>query len=80
MDMNIKLAVLDRIYRIYDDFEDVLLLLATKENRDHYKMNTLKPQGTEFIPNLQITVLMIPPEHRIKIKPLLDALMRIKGQ
>ena len=62
------------------NFTDVLLLLASKENRDHYKINTLKRAGAGFIPNLQITVLMIPPEHRIKIKPLLDALMRIKGQ
>jgi hypothetical protein len=60
------------------NFADVLLLLASKENRDHYQKNTLKNPGAGFIPNLQITVLMIPPEHRIKIKPLLDALMRIK--
>jgi hypothetical protein len=62
------------------NFADVLLLLASKKNRDHYAMNTLKRPGTGFIPNFQITVLMIPPEHRIKIKPLLDALIRIKGQ
>ena len=60
------------------NFADVLLLLASKENRAHYQMNTLKHPGTGFIPNLQITVLMIPPEHRIKIKPLLDTLMGIK--
>jgi hypothetical protein len=60
------------------NFADVLLLFASKENRDHYQMNSLKNPGAGFIPNLQITVLMIPPEHRIKIKPFLDALMRIK--
>ena len=62
------------------NFSDVLLLLASEENRNHYEMNTLKPPGPGCISNLQITVLMIPPEHRIKIKPLLDALMRIGDQ
>lgn len=62
------------------NFADVLLLLASEENRNHYEMNTLKPPGPGCISNLQITVLMIPPEHRIKIKPLLDALMRIGDQ
>ena len=61
------------------NFADVLLLLASKELRNHYRMNTLKHPGTGFISNLQITVLMIPLEHRVKIKPLLDALMGIKA-
>ena len=60
------------------NFADVLLLLASKENREHYRMNTLKHPGAGFISNLQIPVLMIPPEHRIKIKPLLGALTGIK--
>lgn len=61
------------------NFADVLLLLASKERRNHYQMNILKHPGPGFIPNLRITALMIPPEHRIKIKPLLDTLMGIKA-
>ena len=60
------------------NFADALLLLASKENRDRYRMNTLKHPGPGFISNLQIPVLMIPPEHRAEIKPLLDALTGIK--
>ena len=30
-----------------------------------------------LIPNLKITVLMIPPEHRVEITPILKALQNI---
>ena len=60
------------------NFADILLLMASKENRDHYKMNILNHRGADLIPNLKIKVLMVPPEHRMKVKPLLDALLSIK--
>ena len=60
------------------NFADVLLLMASKENRDHYKMNILAHPGADFVSNLKIKVLMVPPEHRMKVKPLLDALLSIK--
>ena len=60
------------------NFADILLLMASKENRDHYKMNILTHRGADFVPNLKIKVLMVPPEHRMKVKPLLDALLSIK--
>jgi len=57
---------------------DVLKLMASKINRHNYKRNTLNNSDIGLIPNLKITVLMIPPEHRVKIKPILNALQRIK--
>jgi len=57
---------------------DVLKFMATKKNRHNYKRNTLNNSDIGLIPNLKITVLMIPPEHRVKIKPILNALQRIK--
>jgi hypothetical protein len=59
------------------NFADVLLLMASNENRDNYKKNTLKHPGTDFVSNLEIKVLMIPPEHREKVKPILDVLFSL---
>jgi Fe-S-cluster containining protein len=56
---------------------DVLKFMASKKNRHNYKMNTLENPDTGLILNLKITVLMIPPEHRVKIKPILSALQNI---
>lgn len=57
---------------------DVLLVMASKEHRGHYKMNILNHRGADLVPNLKIKVLMVPPEHRMKVKPVLDALLSIK--
>jgi Fe-S-cluster containining protein len=56
---------------------DILKFMASKDNRLSYKRNTLDPPGTGLIPNLKITVLMIPPEHRVEITPILKALQNI---
>jgi hypothetical protein len=60
------------------NFADVLLLMASKENRDNYKKNILKHPGTDFVSNIKVKVLMVPPEHREKVQPVLDALLSIK--
>ena len=60
------------------NFADVLLLMASNENRDNYKKNILKHPGADFVSNLKIKVLMVPPEHRVKVKPVLDELFSIK--
>jgi len=57
---------------------DILTFMASKKNRHNYKMNTLENPDTGLIPNMKIKVLMIPPEHRVKIKPILNALQCIK--
>jgi len=60
------------------NFADVLLLMASKENHVYYKMNILNHQGADLVPNLKIKVLMVPPEHRMKVKPIIDALLNLQ--
>ena len=59
------------------NFTDVLLLMASNENRNDYKKNILKHPGADFVSNLKIKVLMVPPEHRVKIKPVMDSLLNL---
>jgi hypothetical protein len=59
------------------NFADVMLLMAQKENRDRYRKNTLKHLGADFVSNLPMEVLMVPPEHRSKVKPILNELFGI---
>jgi len=56
---------------------DVVNFMGSKTHRHNYERNTLHHTGTGLIPNLNIPVLMIPPEHRIKIKPMLKELQNI---
>ena len=60
------------------NFSDILLLMVSNENRGDYKMNTLNHPGADLVSNCKIKVLMVPPEHRIKVKPVIDALLNIK--
>ena len=59
------------------NFADVLLLMTSKVNQGNYKMNTLNPPGADLVGNLKIKVLMVPPEHRDKVKPVLEALLNL---
>jgi hypothetical protein len=59
------------------NFADVLLLMAEKENRDRYKRNAFKYLNGDFVSNKPMEVLMVPPEHRNQIKPILNALLAI---
>ena len=59
------------------NFADVLLLMSEKKNRVRYKRNAFKYLNGDFVSNRPIEVLMVPPEHRNKIKPILNALLAI---
>jgi hypothetical protein len=59
------------------NFADVLLVMASKENRDHYKMNILNHRGADLVPNFKVKVLMVPPEQRMKTKAIIDALLNL---
>lgn len=59
------------------NFADILLLMTSKVNQDNYKMNTLNPPGADLVGNFKIKVLMVPPEHRDKVKPVLEALLNL---
>ena len=56
---------------------DVLHFMGSKTHRHNYERNALHHTETGLIPNLDIPVLMIPPEHRTKIKPMLKELQNI---
>jgi Fe-S-cluster containining protein len=57
---------------------DVLGAMASKKNRQAYENNTLKCSASGLIPNQPLKVLMIPPEHRDKMEPLLTSLRQIR--
>jgi hypothetical protein len=56
---------------------DILQCLAIEENRSAYRAASLACLKWGLIPNQKMTVLMIPPEHRIKIEPIVQILRRI---
>jgi Fe-S-cluster containining protein len=55
---------------------DILLLLEPVEMRKNYSRSKLKP-GQKKLKNSQIKFLMIPPEHRLRVKPILEAVQKI---
>ena len=59
------------------NFADVMQWMAKKENRERYKSNALKQRYADFVSNRPIEVLMVPPEHRNKIKPIINTLFKI---
>lgn len=56
---------------------DVLALMASPENRRQYRENHMPNPPVNLIANRPIKVLMIPPEHRAGLQPILNALQRI---
>lgn len=57
---------------------DVLGAMASEKNRQAYEDNTLKCSTTGLIANQPLKVLMIPPEHRTKMEPILKSLRDIR--
>ncbi|MGD8470817.1 MAG: YkgJ family cysteine cluster protein [Desulfobacteraceae bacterium] len=57
---------------------DVLRTMAPQENRNHYENNRLKCANAGLISNQPLKVLMIPPEHRTKMEPILKSLQEIR--
>lgn len=56
---------------------DVLGFMEVDENRQHYRKNILDNPGKELISNMAIEYLPIPPEHRVKIQPVLQSLQHM---
>ena len=56
---------------------DVLLFLGSNDERLSGQKTTLKISENNLVPNQPLTVLMIPPEHRDQIKPILRLLQNI---
>ncbi len=53
---------------------DILGFMESEKNRHAYRTGTLKHLHSGCIPNQQLSVLMVPPEHRKGVKPILNAL------
>jgi len=57
---------------------DVLEVLASEERRASYAAGSLHCTGSGLIANRRMKVLMLPPEHREKIDPILSKLKAIR--
>jgi hypothetical protein len=57
---------------------DVLVAMATEKIRRRYEHNTLQCSSTGLISNQPLKILMIPPEHRTKMKAILTCLREIR--
>jgi hypothetical protein len=57
---------------------DLLVAMALKENRQAYADGKLKCRPAGLIANQPLKVLMIPPEHRTKMEPILKSLQEIR--
>ena len=60
------------------NFFDVLNAMAGKEHRRAYEAGKLRCAELNLIPNQPLRVLMIPPEHRVAMQPILQALREIR--
>ncbi|MBT3388261.1 MAG: hypothetical protein HN417_10050 [Desulfobacula sp.] len=58
----------------FGNIADILTLLSDSETRADYMKNNLKSDSAPLISNKKIKYLMIPPEDRAKIAPLLNKL------
>ncbi len=57
---------------------DMLLFLGIRENRQSYEKNGALRTHKGLLQNMAMPVLMIPPEHREKAKPILKEIAEIK--
>ena len=57
---------------------DVLQVMASEDNRQAYAEDRLKCEASGLIVNWSLKVLMIPPEHRTRMEPILQDLRNIK--
>ena len=57
---------------------DVLQVMASEDNRRAYAKDRLKCETNGLIVNWSLKVLMIPPEHRTRMEPILQELRNIK--
>ena len=57
---------------------DVLQILSDEKIREAYMNGSLHCTSNKLIPNQPLEVLMIPPEHRTRLEPILQELREIK--
>jgi len=59
---------------------DVLLYLSEKENRRSYETGAIITGANGLLANHALTVLMVPPEHRQPMAPVLKSLNPAMGE
>jgi Fe-S-cluster containining protein len=60
---------------IYANLSDLLPLMALEEIRGTFlETGRLKPPSSSFLENRPVAILMVPPEHRQRITPILEEL------
>jgi len=59
------------------NFTDLLLCLSSGENRTRYREDALACKPCGLLPNRPLQALMVPPEHRERMAPVLAALRNI---
>lgn len=59
------------------NLSDVLLFLKSKETLESYKEGSLNFTDSGLSSNRLIPVLLIPPEHQLRIQPILQAIQKI---
>jgi hypothetical protein len=57
---------------------DILLTMSDEKKRQAYCSSALHCSANRLVPNQPLEVLMIPPEHRSKMEPILEALRQIQ--
>ena len=57
---------------------DMLGVMASEKNRRYYENNSFRCSNVGLIPNQPLKVLMIPPEHRTRMQPILQSLREIR--
>ena len=57
---------------------DMLVVMASEEIRRDYENKTLNCSAVGLIANEPVKILMIPPEHRTKMEPILRSLQKIR--
>lgn len=60
------------------NFADALQLLSIAENRDRYRFGTLARKARKLIPNHPLKTLMVPPEHRARVMPMIMKIQNIR--
>jgi len=77
---NIFLQTIEHIdnHGLMGNLTDILLFLEPGEIPEKYSENRLKPDKKK-IKNSSIKFLMIPPEHRLSVKPILEAIQKINA-
>jgi hypothetical protein len=60
------------------NFADVMQFIESGENRQNYAAGQLKAAPDGLVANQPVFVLMIPPEHRERIQPVLTQIRSIQ--